>query len=177
MRVRVLVCLQEINRLTFVEGQKQLLRDGIITVVLLQNLETTAGVERAQDHGIWLEVRGDVSDLHVVYAQLQIERHLLPHDRKLLVVNRQCGSFALLLVICSGSERLAGWIEHSPEKDCTQTQTADPPHVFHDPLLCIAIARVRRQPVPRCCHRPVNKTTSRLYIRRGPKWAPASLFV
>jgi len=84
---------------------------------LLQNLETAACVKRTQDHGIWLEVRGDVSDLHVVYAQLQIERHLLPHDRKLLVVNRQCGSFALLFVICAGSERLAGWIERSPKKN------------------------------------------------------------
>jgi len=43
-----------------------LLRDGIIAVVLLENLKMTAGVDGAKDHGIGLEVSGDICDLKVV---------------------------------------------------------------------------------------------------------------
>ncbi len=87
-RVAVLVRLQELNRLSLIQGQQQLLRDRIIPVILFENLKTAARVQWAQDHGIRLKMRRNVSDLHVVYAQLQIERHFLPHDCKLLVVNR-----------------------------------------------------------------------------------------
>src|SRR5438034_2020570 len=84
----VLFSLEEIDGLAFIEGKKQLLRDGIIAVVLFKDLKTTASVERTQDHGIRLKMSGDVGYLNVVSAGTQVERELLTHDCKLLVVNR-----------------------------------------------------------------------------------------
>ncbi|SRR6266478_9424007 len=84
----VFFSLEEIDGLSFIEGKKQLLRYGIIAVVLFKNLKTTSGVERAEDHGVGFEVSGDVGDLNVVNARTQVERELLPHDGELLVVNR-----------------------------------------------------------------------------------------
>jgi hypothetical protein len=64
------------------------LRDGIIAVILLEDLKTTAGIQRTQDHGIGFEVGSDVGDLNVVNTRAQIEGQLLTHDGKPLVVNR-----------------------------------------------------------------------------------------
>jgi hypothetical protein len=73
-RVAVFVCLHEINRLAFVQGKEQLLGDGIVAVILLEDLQVPAGIERAQKNGIGLEVRGDIYDLYVVRTGLQIKR-------------------------------------------------------------------------------------------------------
>jgi len=77
VRTAILIGLQKINRLTLIQGKEQLLRDRIISVVLLQDLEMAAGVERTQDHGIGLKVSGDVGDLQVIYSWAQIEWELL----------------------------------------------------------------------------------------------------
>ena len=72
-------------RVAFVQRKKQLLRDGIVAVILLKDLQALAGIQRPKDYGIGLKMRGDVCDLQMVDAGLQIKRQLLPHDRKLSI--------------------------------------------------------------------------------------------
>ncbi len=95
-----------------------MLRNGIIAVVLLENLKMAAGVDGSQDHGIRLEVSGDVGDLKVVNTCAQVEGQLLAHDGKLLVVNREGGRVALLLLLCIRCKGRIELIERSPEKNC-----------------------------------------------------------
>src|ERR1700722_1034761 len=46
-----------------------------------------AGV--AQNDGVGLQMHGDVVDVDLVLASLEIQWHFLPHDGEVLVVNRQ----------------------------------------------------------------------------------------
>ena len=79
---------RKIDRLAFVERQQQFLRDRIISVTLLENLQRAPG-EVAQDDGVGLEVGGDASEVDVVGAALQVKREVVASDEKVLVVDRE----------------------------------------------------------------------------------------
>ena len=100
----IVMGFEKINRLPLVQGKKQLLRDGIVTIVLLENLEPTTTVLRTQDYGIGFQVGSDIGDLNMIYACAQIQRELLAHDRKLLVLNRKRGSVGFLVCVLVRSE-------------------------------------------------------------------------
>ena len=48
-------------------------------------------LERAQDHGIWLEMRADVDDLHMICSALQVQRQFLADNCELLIINGERG--------------------------------------------------------------------------------------
>ena len=59
---------QEVNGLAFVKRKQQFLRDGIVAIILFQNLQAAPG-GIAQDDGIRLKVRGDARKLGMVHAR------------------------------------------------------------------------------------------------------------
>ena len=84
---------QEINRLAFVERKQQFLRDGIVAVVLFEDLQAAPG-GIAQDHGIRLQMRGNAGKLRMVDARPEIEWHIFPRHKEILVVDGECGLVA-----------------------------------------------------------------------------------
>ena len=87
----------KVDGLAFVKRKQEFLSDWIVSVILFENLQAAASVERAQNHGVRLEVACNLADLNVVRAGLQVERQHFPDDRKLLVVNRQRGRIVRLI--------------------------------------------------------------------------------
>ena len=84
---------QEVDGLAFVERKQQLLRDGIVAVILFQHLQRATG-RIAQDDGIRLQMRGNAGKLRMVYTRLEIERHILARHKEILVVDGECGLVA-----------------------------------------------------------------------------------
>jgi hypothetical protein len=76
----------EFQGLAFKQIEQQAFGDGVVAVVLLQNLQTAA-TRVAQHHRIRLHMGGNVAEKDVVHARHQVERHVLPHHGKKLVVN------------------------------------------------------------------------------------------
>src|SRR6266853_6359511 len=84
-RSAILVGLKEINGLALIEGKEQLLRDGIIAVVLLENLKMTAwaghrvhgtggGVFRWQH--FWWSVQPSGGGGHLLYGAVALVEYL-----------------------------------------------------------------------------------------------------
>jgi hypothetical protein len=67
----------------------------------------------------------DVGDLNVIYTRTQIERQLLPHNRKLLIVNGQGWSVALLLFIFICSPQRLELRRRSQKQNYSETHTSD----------------------------------------------------
>ena len=103
----------KVDGLAFVERKQKFLGDWIVSVVLFENLQAAVSVERAQNHGVWLEVTCNLVDLNVVRARLQIERQHFPNDRKLLVVNGQRGRIVRLVGVRIRSDRASGGVNES----------------------------------------------------------------
>ena len=59
---------QEVDRLAFIKRKQQLLRDGIVAIVLFEHLQAASG-RIAQDDGIRLQMRGNAGKLGMVYAR------------------------------------------------------------------------------------------------------------
>ncbi len=77
----------KINRLPLEQREQQLLRNRIVAIILLKDLQRMFAARVAQNHRVRLDVRGCVGVADVVDAGLQIERHGVAHDGKILVVN------------------------------------------------------------------------------------------
>src|ERR1035437_3058735 len=81
----------EIDRLTFVEGEQQRLGYGVGAIVLLQHLYRVLAGEIAQNDGVGLQVHGDVIQVDLVFAGLQVQRDFLAHDGEILVIDGEGG--------------------------------------------------------------------------------------
>ena len=79
----------EFNRFSFVQPQQQLLRHGIVPVVLLQHRQPPGPARVPQDQRVGFQVRRDVRKRHVVLPRLELQQDHLPHHGKHLVVNGQ----------------------------------------------------------------------------------------
>ena len=77
----------EINRLALVQREQQFLRDGVVAVILLQDLHHAFASSVAQDDRIRLDVRRRAREPHLVHARLEVERHGIADDREVLVVD------------------------------------------------------------------------------------------
>ncbi len=81
---------QELDGLAFIERKQQLLRDGIIAVILFQDLQCTSG-RIAQDHGIRLQVRRNAGILGAIHARTEVKWHIFPRHKEILVVDGERG--------------------------------------------------------------------------------------
>jgi len=79
---------EEIDFLSFGEREQELLRDGIVAVVLLENAQRGAG-GIAEDHGIWLEEAGGTIKDKLASAGREVERQGIADDGEVLIVNRE----------------------------------------------------------------------------------------
>src|SRR4051812_108717 len=77
----------EVDGLALVKREQQLLCDGIVAVILLEDLELRASVEIAQDHGLGLEERRGVGKAYAVDARSEVHGKDLAHEREILVVD------------------------------------------------------------------------------------------
>ena len=77
----------EVDGPAFIKRQQGRLRDRIGAVVLFEHIEQVFARGIAQDHRIRLHVRGDVVDLDLVLARLEIEWQILSHHGKILVID------------------------------------------------------------------------------------------
>ena len=77
----------KINRLALEQRQQQFLRDGVVAVILLPNLERMFAGRVAQNHRVRLDARGRIGITHIVDAGLEVERDRVAHDGEVLVVN------------------------------------------------------------------------------------------
>ena len=77
----------EIDRLPLEEREQQLLRDGVIAIVLFEDLQRHLACRVAQDHGVRLDLRGHAGEAHVIDAGLELQRHGLAQHGEALVVD------------------------------------------------------------------------------------------
>ncbi len=80
---------EKLDLIAFIQGQEQSLRDRIGPIVLLEDPDGVLTLRIPQDHGVRLQVGGDVCHAHLVDARRQVERQRSAHHGKILVVDRQ----------------------------------------------------------------------------------------
>ena len=73
----------------FKKRKQQFLRNRIVAIILLEDLQVRLAGRIAQNHRIGLEVGGRFGETDVVYALLQIDRNGVAHYREILIVNRE----------------------------------------------------------------------------------------
>ena len=102
----------KINRLALEQRQEQFLRDRIIAVILLQDLQRMFARRVAQNDRIRLDLRRRAGVADGVDAGLEVERHGVAHDGEVLVVNgkRGLGEAACTVSPASTAINMAGFI-------------------------------------------------------------------
>src|SRR6266536_4671407 len=90
---------EEGDRLAFVEREQQFLRDRVVAVTLLENLQRASG-QVAQDDRVGFQVRRDAGEVYVVDAGGQVERQILAGDEEILVVDGERGRGVWLRLRC-----------------------------------------------------------------------------
>src|SRR6266436_1871307 len=73
----------KLNRLTLKQAEQKTFRDGVVAIVLLQNLQTSTA-RIAQHYGVRFHVRGDVAVEHMIDSRFQVQRHALAHYGEVL---------------------------------------------------------------------------------------------
>ena len=86
---QAMIGLLEIDGPTFIQRKQRNLRHRIRTVILLEHLQGMLSARIAQDNRIRLQMHGDFIDIDLVLARFQIQREILPHYRKILVIDCQ----------------------------------------------------------------------------------------
>ena len=80
---------KEVDRFSFKEREEQFLRDGIVAVILFEDLQIRFPLRVAQDDRIGFEMGRRIGDTHIIHALLQIERHGIAHHGEVLIVDCQ----------------------------------------------------------------------------------------
>ena len=89
--IRLLLLMnREIDLLALEEGEKEALGDGVVAVVLLEDLERRAG-GIAQDDRVGFQSEGRPVEGNLVDPFFEVEWHRIPDHREALVVDRQRG--------------------------------------------------------------------------------------
>ena len=79
----------ELERLALEERQEHRLRDRVVTVGLLEDLELGLARDVTQDHGIRLDLRRGPSERDLIDAGLEVDRQRLTHHGVAAVVDRE----------------------------------------------------------------------------------------
>src|SRR3954462_7613481 len=88
----VLVLDEEVDGLALEERKQPLLRDRIVAIVLLEDLELPLAEGIAQNDAVSLDVRGGAGEGDAVLAGVQVQRKQLAHNGKVLVVDGERGA-------------------------------------------------------------------------------------
>ena len=81
----------ELEGLAFEEREEHRLRDGVVSVGLLEDPEIDLAREVAQDDGVGFDLRGGAGEGGLIDAGLQVQGQGLPDDRVAAIVDRQGG--------------------------------------------------------------------------------------
>ena len=84
----LLLAHDKIERLPLKEREQISLRERIVAISLLENLQRLAGLV-AQHHGVGLELQRGTIVVHIVHAGLKIQRNGIAHHGEILIVNRE----------------------------------------------------------------------------------------
>src|SRR3954467_555547 len=88
----VLVLDEEVDDLAFEEREQAFLRDRIVAIGLLEDLELPLAEGIAKNDAVGLDVRGGTGEGDAVLAGVQVQRKQLAYHGKVLVVDSECGA-------------------------------------------------------------------------------------
>jgi hypothetical protein len=73
------------------ESESNSLRNGIVPIILFENLQIRFAARIPQNHRSGLEMRSGFDEAHIVHTLFQVDWNGVADDREVLIVNRERG--------------------------------------------------------------------------------------